>query len=406
MLVEDTPAGRVFELRPRGVGRWLAAGFLVVWLAFWAVGEAVAGWIVVKGAAALLTGQPPGPGDEPVRLGPAVAVGAFLLLWLSFWTIGGIAAFRELLRSTAGWDRLVAGPAGLTVVRGCGPLRRTREIPREAIRRIFLVSRHGTLTAETAKGPVDLSAFGTPAEREEVAALLRSELRLRDAEGSGSDGALLPEGWQEVIDPEGGIALVPDLARRRTQAKVAIAAALVATAVAVALAAESATSLPLIPLAVLVGAATAALWWGALRLLRGRPEWRIGVGAVTLRRRYGSGVRDRFFADALELGVSRDDDGDDWYSLDALAPGAGSPVGPAKARKSRRTIAKALHDPTIPRQVGAWLARRAAIPLTDRTTEEAQAAEALRLKEQLRRSGRLGRAVAAWIERREPRRRS
>jgi hypothetical protein len=404
VLEERTALGREFHLRPRGIGRWFGAVFLVVWLSFWAVGEAIVVWILVHGAISLATGRPPGAGREPIQIGPAVAVGAFLLVWLTFWTIGGIAALRELLRSTVGRDRLIAGPATLTIVRACGPFRRTRELPRDDIRRIFLKSRRGALTAETAAGSVELSTLGTVEERTEVAASLLCELRIADPERSGVEGGILPDGWQEIVDPEGGIALVPDLATRRKQAKVATAVAVAASVVALVLLSQCSRDLNLIPLTAMAVAAAAGLWWGALRLLCGRPEWQVGHGLLKLRRRFGAKVSDRFVATTLELAVSKDGDGDSWYSLVALSPGADPSVGKVEG-KTRRTVTKAIHDPTVPRRVGMWLSRRASVPLADRSTDEAGAVDIERLKDQLKQSGRFGRTAATWIERLESRRR-
>ncbi len=404
MIEQRTELGREFLLRPRGFGRFLSAGFLAVWLCFWTAGEGIVLWILTRGTMSLLSGAPPGPGHAPLRLGPALAVGSFLLVWLALWTVGGIAAMHELLRLTVARDHVSAGPAGLTVLHRLGPFRSTREIPRDDLRRVYLVPRTGVLTAEHRTGSVSLSGLGTPGEREEIAAALRAELRLEDRDTADHGAMALPDGWQEIADPEVGIALVPDLGTRRKQARVSTVVALAASAVALVLVLESWKDPTLLPLAAMACTAAAGMGWGAAWLARGRLEWRIGVGSVTQRRRFGGRVSDRFRACRLEITESRDGDGDAWYALDAIAPDAVT-LSPPGRRQDRRTVVKRIHDPDVPRRIGRWLAHRAGIPLEDRATEEARSRDLARLKEQLRGAGRFGPVALRWIERFESRRR-
>ena len=121
------------------------------------------------------------------------------------------------------------------------------------------------------------------------------------------------------------------------------------------------------------------LAWGAVWLSRGRMEWRIGSGRITLRRRFGSEVKDVFEAVRLELNTKTDSDSDDWYVLDALCEGASDrpPTSSQEMRrqwKSRRRVASSLRDSTMPRQLGAWLSKEAGVPLRDATTPEAREA--------------------------------
>src|SRR5262249_40599299 len=119
-----------WTLRPRGIGRFFSAAFLVFWLAGWVVGEVFAAVVVGGGAIALLAGSP-GPGREPLAWGPALAIGAFLLVWLALWTLGGFLAMRELLRLTWAEDLLTVEPDGLTIEHHLGPFRSRRHFTRE-----------------------------------------------------------------------------------------------------------------------------------------------------------------------------------------------------------------------------------------------------------------------------------
>jgi hypothetical protein len=147
-------------------------------------------------------------------------------------------------------------------------------------------------------------------------------------------------------------------------------------------------------------------------------------------------VRDVFEARRLELNVSTDSDGDEWYALDALSDdtssspttGASDPTrvhnrpitasinitwtvrsnGPGSTSvvfdKSRRRIVSAMNDAIVPRRLGAWLSSRAGIPLEDHSTPETRTADLRALREQLEQSGTLGRVVGKLIDRAEERR--
>src|SRR5215831_16294192 len=107
MAVERTIEGFRLTLKSQGAGRYASAAFLAFWLCGWAVGEAFALWMLIRGAWALLTGAPPDAGRAPLAVGPALIAGLFILMWLTLWTVGGIAAMSELLRLLWGEDRLV-----------------------------------------------------------------------------------------------------------------------------------------------------------------------------------------------------------------------------------------------------------------------------------------------------------
>ena len=395
---------REIRLAPRGPGRYFSAAFLFVWLCGWAFGEAFALWFLIRGAIALLTGTPPDAGREPLPLGPTLAAGVFLLVWLVFWTLGGIMAMRELLQLLWGADILVVRGGTLEVTRWRGPFRSRREITRDTLRRISLAPKNDRLVAETRHGQVELSTLGTRAEREQAMRSLRAILGLSEADAAGESG--LPGQWQEIITPEGERVLVPNLATRRVQARVAAGFAMVAAALAFAIGRAAVRDLALVPGAILALAAAGALGWGTAWLVRGRNEWRIGSGRLVLRRRFGARVEERFEARRLELTVSSDSDGDDSFVLEAVGepvagPGAASDpalrTAPPSAR--RRAIARAVHEPSMPRALGEWLARAADVPFEDRSTREARAKELADLLAQLEASGRFGRWAAKTVQR-------
>ena len=139
-------------------------------------------------------------------------------------------------------------------------------------------------------------------------------------------------------------------------------------------------------------------------------EWKIGSGRITLRRRFGSTLHDEFQADRLEIVVTRDSDGDEWFALEGVTGSVESvnPVNPMEAarhaRKTRRRIASALHDGTVPVRLGAWLSRASGVPLDDRTTPQARQMEIAVLKGQLEASGPVGKFALKLIEKAEARR--
>ena len=401
MSGERTIEGWQVRLRSRGAGRYLGGAFLAFWLCGWAVGEAFALWILIKGALALLTGEPPDPGQEPLQLGPALMVGAFLILWLTMWTIGGIAAIAELLRLLWGEDRILVAAGRLTVTWMRGPVRWSRAFDRDAIRRVSLVGRDDHLALETVRERVNLSGLGGRAERIEAAKALRAELGIPE-EPAGP--AAIPPGWEEIITPEGERALVVDLSTRRKQARFASVVAMLLAALAFALARESVRRLELIIPAFIVLAFTVALAAGAMWLARGRWEWRIGTGRLTLRKRYGASLRDVFEARRLMLDRSTDSDGDSWYELTALAeaekPPAPAPIQWRTARpKNRRVVARLMNDPSGLRDLASWLSRQTGLELDDLTTPEARAVQLAELLAALENSGRFGRWAAKMVGR-------
>ena len=372
-------------LRARGVGRFFTAGFLGFWLCGWLAGECFAIWFLGNAASALMSGD--GLGSGPIRItsGTALGIGAFLLLWLAIWTLGGIAAMMEFFRLVCGVDEIQAEGGGLSLVQRRGPFRRRREFSRDILRRVVITVR-GALGVETPTGTIELSRLGTGEDREAAARALRAELGIAEAVPASIPSAL-PKGWEEVVTPEGERAVVPDHSIRKIQARVAGVAAVGLIAAAVAVVQESLRKPQLWPFAAQLVLGAGALSWAAVWLWRGRMEWWIRGGRVTLRRRFGSGVRDVFEALRIELTVMSDSDGDGRFTLEGVSD------------KKRRRISSALHDPVVPRQLGQYMASAAKVPFEDRTTPEARSAELAVLKTQLEKSGPLGRlAVRVFVD--------
>jgi hypothetical protein len=396
---ERTPEGLEARLKPRGVGRYFSAAFLSVWLCGWLVGECFALWILVMGAASLLTGGEVPGWSEPAEPAMALMTGVFLIVWLTFWTFGGYAAARELLRTIWSEDRIVARADALVVHRSLGPFRSTKTIPRSDLRRIYAIARKCRLMAETLTGPVELTSLARGPACEELANALRREMGLSSDETRGMGS--LPESWSEVVDAEGGMAIVENERQRRARARFAWGGTFFLATVALALVWSPDRRRDALPAACVFGALTVAIGWSAWRLTRTRLEWRIDPGRLRLRRRAAGWVKDLFEGNALELVETSDSDGDAWYTLCAAAAGAGPPQSPPRLseRRVRRRIAHEMDDPTVPRQLGAWLARRAGIPLQDRADPELRTVELAKLISRLESGGRLSR----WIARRIPR---
>jgi hypothetical protein len=422
MPFERTNEGRELRLASHGFARFLSAGFLLFWLCGWAVGETLVLFILVKGAIALLTGQPPEPGRAPLEAGAAVMIGAFLLFWLSLWTFGGVAAIAEFLRLVWGEDRVVVSSGRLTVIHTRGPFRSSRTFERGEIRSVELIGRAGRIALATARGRFEVSALGSPVERMNAAEDLRTELNLPDGEAHASGS--LPSRWEEIITPEGERALVARRSTRRQQAWVATAFAMAVATLALVVGRSAVQhpghAIPAVILLVFAGFAAA----GAIWLARGRMEWRVGGGRLTLRRRYGAKVSDVFEARALRMEEQTDSDGDTFYVLYALRdPAAGDPTaakqatwptGPnAKATfsvsvrwtsgppKGSKTVARLQDDASTVRDLAFWLSRAADIPLDDRSTPQAQALDLAALKAQLEQSGSLGKWASKVVTRLE-----
>jgi hypothetical protein len=391
-------AANEFIFRPRGYGRFPAALFLSLWLCGWAVGEALALFVLGQGIWALLTGRPAIGSDVPVRMGPALGVGAFLLAWLTIWTFGGVMAIQELLHLLWAEDRLVLNRDALLRVRRRGPLTSTRRLARNEVRRVYVQPANTALMVQLSGNLIELTDLGTPAERAEAGRRLRAAMALPDEDTSAGPAAL-PEDWQEATGARGERLLVPNPQTRRKQAVVVAIITGVVWSGLVLLARESLVERNLWVVTLLLTVLAAWLARQTHWMFRGRKEWRIGSGILVHQRRFADEVTELCRARALELTESRDSDNDAWYHLHAieLSPSSLTRVDktPGKIR-----IAHSIHDPTEPRCLGRWLSQQAAIPFHDRVPTEAdKQAEVTRLKEQLAGSGKFGRFVVRLLDR-------
>lgn len=353
-------AGIEARLTPHGTGRWGGAAFLAVWLLFWTFGEVLVAWMLIAGGWALLTGEPPGPGREPLAVGPSLFAGVFMLAWLAFWTFGGFMAWHEFLRLVWSGDRLLARTDGLEVVNRIGPFTRRRWLPRETLRRFFRVGAHQAVQAETDAGLVELTRNGTPAEQDRLIATLTAELRLPDPAGL---PPLLPNDWREVRAPEGDAVLVKNPAHRRTAARVMWLVALPLAWAGLTLGHEAWSNPGLGAAAAILAAVAGFALWGAARLSWTREEWRLEPARLVRQQRTGRRRRERFTGTGLRLVESADSDGDPWFELAVLDGKGGHP----------RKLCAVANDPTEPRRLGLWLAARTGLPFEDRATAEERA---------------------------------
>jgi hypothetical protein len=403
MQCEHTTDGMQIRLKPRGSGRYFSAGFLLFWLCGWVAGEILVLTALVLLVASWVTGGPVGPLKETPDPVSTLVGGGFMLLWLTGWTLGGIMAIRQALSLVWAEDRVTAASGGLIVERRRGPFRSTREVSRHLLKRIHVLAGQGKLTAQTDSGSVEISVLGTVDERKQAATILGNYLGLDFDPETVESSAELPEGWKEVISPEGEVVLVEDPEQRRKLARVVAGLTVAAVIGTTLLVLEALDDPRLLPITAMACAATVGLAASANWLFRGRVEWRIGSAGLTQRRRYGRRVRDVFEARALELTVSSTGDNGRGYALEAIV--SETPEAGSNSKKSRRQIIRTMGDPTEPRRLARWLASRTGLPFTDRTTPEERDAELARLKEQLSEKGRFGQWVVRFIEQAEARRR-
>jgi hypothetical protein len=407
MTLERTLPGWRLKLKPHGCSRYVSGVFLAFWLCGWAAGEAFAVWLLVRGGISLLTGNPPGTGHKPLPLGLALAAGLFILVWLTLWTIGGIAAFAELFRMLWGEDRLEVLGGRLIVTHIRGPFRNRRAYDRTSIRRIGLLGRDNRLVMEYARDHIELSRLGTQEERVRGAAALRAELAIPEEPVMSS--GVLPKDWEDIITPEGARVLVADRSVRQKQTRTAFIGTLLLAAVTFVAARNSLHRSQSIPPSIILLVFTLAAAAGTLWLARGRYEWRIEKGVLTLRKRYGMVIRNVFQGRRLLLEHATDSDGDPWHELYALSepdrPPTVRKIGGAtvtwrSARpKNRRSIARKMNDTGTLRDLGQWLANEAGLEFEDRTTPAARTAELAELRSALEQSGRFGRLAAKVVDR-------
>lgn len=386
--------GLEVELKVSGFGRFGGAAFLSLWMVFWVVGETVVGWILLRGAWALVTGEPPGAGRAPLDTGPALGVGIFLLAWLAFWTLGGVLTGRELLRRLFGRDRIIAGPEGVTVERSFGLFRSRETISRDRLRWFRRRPPGDILVADTVSGTVELTRLGPSDAMEQLAGVLNAEYRLTAA--AAAEGALAG-GWVETMAPEGTPILIRNPAVRRQQAT-AVWIFFAIVALVASLVIQSAFATPAHgAFGAILAAAAGFIGWGAHRLSHVRDEWVLETGRLRLQRRAGGRVETRFEAAGLRVKEDKDSDGDPWYRLVATRTATTGFVPAPELRKHERALMSAGGDAAEVLKFGRWLQQRCALPLEDGTTAEAKEREREDLRRHLAASGRLGRWAARHL---------
>lgn len=342
-----------FRLKPSGLGRFFNAGFMLVWLGFWCMGEAAAASALVAVTTTLLGLGPRNfPGAES-----AVAMGLFFLVWCGFWTIGGFAACHAVLRLLWSEDRIEVADGALVHATRTGPFRRSRRFERAAVRRIDLREKDSALVAETASGPVVLTTYGTPAERAAIRDTLHEALALpsssmRDDE----DSVATPDGWESEAGPGGSAILRAPLALRRQQATFTFAIfAILSTWLALGLVPHLrglAWTTQGAALAAGLASLDALLFVLGVWLAVGRTELVVGAGRVTRRRSFGERTWSRTLSPAsLVLEQSQDSDGDDRFSL--IVEGGGDRL----TLESSITVSRPLVH------LGRWVGARVGAPL-------------------------------------------
>ena len=324
------------------------AAFLSMWLVGWIVGEVFAIMVLAaifsSVAGAFPEHLPDWSADLVKSSGVAFAL-LFLLVWLTFWTIGGIAALTQLMRSLVGEDIIGLTDSGFELVRRAGPFRRRYAFDRSAIRRLRLRPHDKAVVADTAKGTREITTFGLPAERDEVADWLSRHLGLSDAD---AEAGTTPATWE--VRTEGEVAYVRKVRPRDRFTRSLIAwllTAAIASAWYASLDAETwAGNIPALVLTLLLAAGAAMSTWG-------RRELVVRYGELMFRRSFAMWTTERTFRSArLELAHETDSDNDSHYKL-IVTDAAG-----------RRTIHSQVHDSGEVADLAHWLAGRTGFPLT------------------------------------------
>ena len=359
MLISPDSSRR---LRATGWSRYIDAVFLFIWLAMWAVGEAVALFLIgamLASAVAAALGRPLAlSGRVPPTDGMVSVFLLFLLLWTALWTAGGVAAISHLLRQIAGQDIVQMNGATLRLTKRAGPFRRRREIPLTSIRRVRIRGGRTTdVVIDTADGTRSVSDLGTTVERTALRDWLATGLRLPDADAARLIERETPPHDRDV-ELRGHEAIVSQPTRRGRMigARVTWGVAAILSLGFVDMLRRGLATTP-------TGGERAALAATALVVALaawvtfGRREWIAAPGRLRVQWRFARwALRQRTFDSAmLQVEHYRDSDGDDRYTL----------VVRAGAR--RAVLASALHDHYELLALAEWLAARTGFPF-DRGT--------------------------------------
>ena len=334
-----------------GVARYIGAAFLMVWLAGWVVGEAVAIIFLVmliRSVLGSLVGVSwPVPGGEWIAGGAAGFFFLFLVIWLALWTVGGFAAITHLLRSLAGEDLVTVRAGDVELVRRAGPFRRVRTLDRSRIRRVRIRRHDHAVVIDTASGTEPITAYGTRDERQGLAEWLQRQLALPD-DGRRIDTDTAPPGW--LMRVEGNAAR---LTRMDPQAH------LTGTIISWAIAAftgliwyGSTTAGPESGSAIALALTLLLACWAAWVTWSHR-EWLVSHDELTWHRRFATWKSTRSFKSAqLEVVISTDSDNDDHYEL-KVVDGHG-----------KKRISSEMNDHASVVDLGQWLSARTGFALT------------------------------------------
>ena len=367
MMVRSTEEGRwIATFRPRKLVRIPATGFLALWLCVWAAGEAFALGILlasldVPGGARFLrlletlgAAAAPGLADRLAwREVPGPEAGtlalAFIASWLAIWTLAGGMAVYQLMRLLTSEDRVAWDGAGVEIRRRIGPLRFRRAWRAEQIEHVSLSRPDRALLLHTPRATYALTEWGSKAERAEVRDEIRSVLGSAARAVVEAGDPEVPPGWVASPADDDGTLLARDPAARNGRAALAWSLTIALTAGA-ALAWSRGLLDGAWAVAALLGlcACAAGSVWASLGGTRivvreGEIEFRpariTGRSIVTLREA------------RLSVEHTTDDDGDDWFELQA------------RAGDQRRTIDRRMNESERVLQLARWIAARSGAPL-------------------------------------------
>jgi hypothetical protein len=339
----------VVELRPVGIGRWITTGFLLFWLAGWAVGETFGLWMLGALLGALLGFQVPHQPKVPSGLA-ALGMFGFLLFWTGFWTLGGFGAAMTAMRSMWGVDRIEWDASAVKRTARVGRFGSTRIFSRDEIQRVRLRRGKG-VALETTRGLVELTSFGADQDLAELRAEIEQALSLGDRAALPAE---LPKDWEAAVDVEGIPVLRKNPAMRRRQATF-VTAIFLALALAVGIlvaGGENGSHTPRWVSITVLGLLAAGVGLGAAWLWFGGEAIRLKPAHADVLRWFGSRRWLFEYASAsIRIEHSVDGDGDDWYKL-VLRGSYGA-----------KTIAHCLRDSHELEQLGRWIAMRLGVEL-------------------------------------------
>ena len=343
----EPPLASIRRLRVTGWARYVDAAFLLLWLAIWAVGEAVSlaliGAMLASAVSAAL-GRPLALASRVAPTDGSVSLFLlFLLLWTALWTVGGIAAAAHLLRSVNGEDLVEITGHDVRLTRRTGPFRRRRHAPHQSIRRVRIRGGYGgAVVVDTGEGTLEISDLGTSAERVALHDWLTTSLGLPDAERARAMERETPPHDRDV-EVRGEETILTQPTRRGRAVASGVAWTLVAI---VALGWVDVLRRGMTPgpgefaaLAATVLVTAGAVWMTAARrewiAAPGRLQVRWGFAAWTLRLRTFAG------GTTVHLEHTRDGDGDDRYRWSGTGAGLATALGDRSSCCARRVARRA-----------------------------------------------------------------